>query len=99
MSNKNIFALSETFNVCDLWNIKFNEYNKIVPKQNNKKTDDDSSAISFCSPLHKDDLDIVKTYDEKFPPIVQTIDRTLNLDPKNYIFESKFKKTKFPPIN
>jgi hypothetical protein len=78
MSNKSIFALSEKINVCDLWNTRFNEYNKIFPKQNNKKTDNDSEA--FSSPLH-----IVKTYDTKCPPIVQTIAQTLSKDSNNYI--------------
>jgi len=93
MSNKSIFELSETLNICDLWNTRFNEYNKIFSKQNNKKIDDDSETLFSSSPLH-----IVNTYNTKYPPIVQTIGRTLSDDKKNYIFESKFENTNYPPI-
>ena len=84
-----IFALSEKLNICDLWNTRFNEYNKIFSKQNNKNTNNYFETSS--SPLH-----IVKTYYtkclaifqtmaqkwwyKKYPPIVQTIDRNLTKD-------------------
>ena len=93
MSNKSIFGLSETLNICDLWNTRFNEYNKIFTKQNNKKIDDNSETLFFSSPLH-----IVNTHDTKCSPIVQTIGRTLSYDKKNYIFESHVENTNYPPI-
>ena len=93
MSNKSIFELSNTLNICDLWNTRFNEYNKIFSKQNNKKIDDDSETFFSSSPLH-----IVKTYNTENPPIIQTMGRTLSDDRKNYIFESYVENTKCPPI-